>query len=217
MEQHKVTEKQKLLNKQGNIAEPGYSTSLVWQYDRADIKAKKIRIKEFSGKEIYGSNFDINIDVMQGLVDSKLAESQMWDTLLMNGGIQNMDPEILEMYINVNPTVTQHTKHALKAVIERQKQSENYQLKQQLAKAIQSLQQMSNYAKELEAQSEYRKNYAENLMKEFTQKIGVANKLIGAQNQMISGKASNNQVTEGAGKSLNSRGISGSDITTDTQ
>lgn len=178
---------------------------------------KKIRIKEFSGKEIYGSNFDINIDVMQGLVDSKLAESQMWDTLLMNGGIQNMDPEILEMYINVNPTVTQHTKHALKAVIERQKQSENYQLKQQLAKAIQSLQQMSNYAKELEAQSEYRKNYAENLMKEFTQKIGVANKLIGAQNQMISGKASNNQVTEGAGKSLNSRGISGSDITTDTQ
>ena len=154
---------------------------------------------------------------MQGLVDSKLAESQMWDTLLMNGGIQNMDPEILEMYINVNPTVTQHTKHALKAVIERQKQSENYQLKQQLAKAIQSLQQMANYAKELEEQSEYRKNYAENLMKEFTQKIGVANKLIGAQNQMISGKASNNQVTEGAGKSLNSRGISGSDITTDTQ
>ena len=47
--------------------------------------------------------------------------------------------------------------------------------------------------------------------------MGVANKLIGAQNQMISGKASNNQVTEGAGKSLNSRGISGSDITTDTQ
>lgn len=47
MEQHKVTEKQKLLNGKGNIAEPGYSTSLVWQYDRADIKAKKIRIKEW--------------------------------------------------------------------------------------------------------------------------------------------------------------------------
>jgi hypothetical protein len=47
MIQHKVTTKQKLLDKFGNVAEAGYATSQVWEYDRADIKAKKIRIKEW--------------------------------------------------------------------------------------------------------------------------------------------------------------------------
>ncbi len=45
--QHKVTKKQPLLDSAGNIAEVGYSTSLVWEYDRNAIKAKKIRIKEW--------------------------------------------------------------------------------------------------------------------------------------------------------------------------
>ena len=45
--QHEITAPQRLLNKDGNIAEPGYAKKLYWQYDRADIKAKKIRIKEW--------------------------------------------------------------------------------------------------------------------------------------------------------------------------
>ncbi len=45
--QHKVETKQNLLDKNGNIAEPGYSTELTWNYDRKDVKAKKIRLKEW--------------------------------------------------------------------------------------------------------------------------------------------------------------------------
>ena len=181
-----------------------------------DLKTptRKTKVKEIKGSEIYGSNFDINIDVMQGLVDSKLAESQMWDTLILNGGIQNMDPELLEMYISVNPTVTQHTKNALKAIIEKQKRSENYQLKQQLAQASAYLEKLLQYAKELEAQNGYKTNYINNLTKEFTNKIGVANKVIDAQNkQLTANQKGGQQVSEGQGKSMNALGVSGANIT----
>lgn len=56
--QHEITAPQKLLNAEGNIAEPGYAKKLYWQYDRADIKAPKIRIKEWDyyyiGTQDYG-------------------------------------------------------------------------------------------------------------------------------------------------------------------
>ncbi|MDR3216139.1 MAG: DUF2804 domain-containing protein [Clostridiaceae bacterium] len=44
--QHEVTTPQRLL-KNGQIAEPGYARTLVWQYDRADITARPVRIKEW--------------------------------------------------------------------------------------------------------------------------------------------------------------------------
>lgn len=45
--QHEITSKQKLLNANGNITEPGFAKKLYWEYNRNDIKASKIRIKEW--------------------------------------------------------------------------------------------------------------------------------------------------------------------------
>ncbi len=201
--------RKRLEKRQKQLAEEGKSLE-VGNVD-VSVPTKKIRVETFAKEKIYGANFDINIDVMQGLVDSKLAESQMWDTLILNGGIQNMDPEMLEMYIQVNPTVSEHTKHALKAIIEKQKRGENYQLKQQLSQALEYLQKLMSYAKELEAQNGYKTNYIDNLTKEFVNKISVANKTINAQNQALS-QRNKNAVSEGEAKSLNSQGISGSSI-----
>lgn len=44
---HKVTTRQKLLNENGVLNEPGYATELIFDYDRADIKASKLLIKEW--------------------------------------------------------------------------------------------------------------------------------------------------------------------------
>lgn len=56
--QHEITRPQKLLDEKGNIAEPGYAKKLLWQYSRDDIKAPKIRIKEWDyyyiGTQDYG-------------------------------------------------------------------------------------------------------------------------------------------------------------------
>lgn len=55
--QHKL-EKGLLLNEEGNLNEAGYSNSLVREYKRSDIKAKKSRIKEWDyyyvGNDMYG-------------------------------------------------------------------------------------------------------------------------------------------------------------------
>ena len=44
---HEVTSRQPLLDETGNLREPGWSRSLVQQYDRSRIKAPKWRIKEW--------------------------------------------------------------------------------------------------------------------------------------------------------------------------
>jgi len=45
--QHRITEKKPLLDARGRLTEPGYATSLVLDYNRNDIKANKLRIKEW--------------------------------------------------------------------------------------------------------------------------------------------------------------------------
>ncbi|MDE5670461.1 MAG: DUF2804 domain-containing protein [Eubacterium sp.] len=56
--QHEITAKQRLLDENGNIAEPGFAKKLFWQYSRDDIKAPKWRIKEWDyyyiGNQDYG-------------------------------------------------------------------------------------------------------------------------------------------------------------------
>ena len=170
-------------------------------------ETRKIQIRDFDGSEIFGTSFDINIEVLQGLADSELAESQMWDNLIMNGNIQNLEPEMLELYLEANPTVSERTKATLKNVVEKQKMSENYELKTKLQEAVGYIEKLLQYSKELEAQNGYKTNYIDNLTKEFTNKIGVANKVITAQNKALS-----NQVSEGEAKSNNSKGVSGSHI-----
>jgi len=46
MEQKKLT-KGKLLNVFGNLEDTGYATTLIREYSREDIKASKMRIKEW--------------------------------------------------------------------------------------------------------------------------------------------------------------------------
>ena len=56
--QHEITSAQRLLDNNGNICEPGYAKKLYWEYRRSDIKAPKLRIKEWDyyyiGTQDYG-------------------------------------------------------------------------------------------------------------------------------------------------------------------
>ena len=57
MRNHEVTKAQNLLNKKGNIAEPGYAKSLIWNYSRSQIKAPKWRIKEWDYYLVLNEDF----------------------------------------------------------------------------------------------------------------------------------------------------------------
>lgn len=62
MRNHKVTTRQKLLNN-GVLCEPGWSTSLLQEYNRNDIKASRLRIKEWDYYLILSSDFGVAMTI----------------------------------------------------------------------------------------------------------------------------------------------------------
>ena len=187
-----------------------------------DHPVNKLQVRTIKGQDLLGTDYDINIDVQQGMLNSELSEAQVWDTLIINGGIQNLSPDMLELYLHANPIISQATKDKLKNIVNKQKKEENYQLKEYNNQLVAKLEQMSEYALQLQAQLDFKTKYLDNLTKEFTGKINVANKVItNLQNQNTPNKKpqqtktptpSTTTVTEGEGKSANARGIGGSDI-----
>lgn len=63
MRNHEVVTKQRLLDKRGNIAEPGWAKQPVWEYCRKDIKAPKFRIKEWDYYLVTAKDFGIAMTI----------------------------------------------------------------------------------------------------------------------------------------------------------
>ena len=57
--QREIVKNTKLLNEQGNLRETGYARSLILDYDRKDIKANSLRIKEWDYYLIYNDEYGI--------------------------------------------------------------------------------------------------------------------------------------------------------------
>lgn len=170
----------------------------------------KTKVMTIKNKDMYGINFDISIESMQGLQDSKLVEQQMWDNLLLNGNINNIDPEILEIYFTASPNVSPRTKAAFQTVVDTLKRSKIKMLESQLQQLMQKTEQIMAYAKNLESVKGYQGEYLKNLQSEFGTKITNQNQIITGLMKDLDqyrGGASNSQ--EGKVKSDNARGIEG--------
>jgi len=86
MRNHEVSKARKLLKNDGSLAEPGWSKSLIQQYNRADIKAPKFRIKEWdyylvlSPSSDFGAAFTISDIGYLGLQSVTLFDfSKPWE------------------------------------------------------------------------------------------------------------------------------------------
>lgn len=170
-------------------------------------ETSKVQTREISGDDLYGVNFDISIDAMQGLADSKLVEQQMWDNLLLNGGIQNISPDILAMYLQASPNVSPRTKAELKRVVENLKQSTIQKQQQVIGELTSKLQESVEYIKQLDNKAKYQEQYLKNLQKEFSGKINSQNNII---NSLMTDL--NNAKSEGEVKSDNARGVNGDKV-----
>lgn len=172
----------------------------------------KTQIREITNEDMYGVNFDISIESMQGLQDSKLIEQQMWDNLVWQGQLQNIQPEMLELYFQYSPSVSPRTKTSIKGAIENLKQSKIARLESQLQQLGQYTEQIMAYAKKLEATNGYQSTYLKNLQNEFVGKINMQNQIIGGLSKDLEkyrGTPNGQPMTEGQVKSNNSRGIEG--------
>ena len=63
MRNHEVTERHLLLDKNGQLAEPGWSRQLIQEYRREDIKAPKFRIKEWDYYLIMNEDFAVALTI----------------------------------------------------------------------------------------------------------------------------------------------------------
>ena len=73
-----IKEKTKLLNEKGELTNPGYSTSLIQEYSRNDIKAKKFKIKEWDYYLIYNDDYAIALTIddnsYMGMISASLID-----------------------------------------------------------------------------------------------------------------------------------------------
>ena len=73
-----VTERGDLLDKKGRLVNPGYSTKEVWDYERSEIKASSLRIKEWDyyyfGNERFGVALTIADNSYMGMISASLLD-----------------------------------------------------------------------------------------------------------------------------------------------
>ena len=61
--QHQITKWTPLLDDNGNLIEPGYATTMLFDYDRTDIRSNKLRIKEWDYYLIYNKEFALALTI----------------------------------------------------------------------------------------------------------------------------------------------------------
>ena len=76
--QHEITKRMPLLNREGNLTEPGWARGLLWDYHRPDIRASGMRIKEWDYYLVVGDAcavaFTLSDDGYVGLQSVSLLE-----------------------------------------------------------------------------------------------------------------------------------------------
>ena len=61
--QNQITKRTRLLDAQGNVAEPGYCVHNLYDYVRSDIKANPLRIKEWDFYQITDERYTMQMTI----------------------------------------------------------------------------------------------------------------------------------------------------------
>ena len=118
-----------------------------------------MRKQTFDGEKIWGLDFDVIIEAKQGLIDSQASEQQTLDNMILNGGIANLTPDKMKLYIMASSSISDATKEELMYYIDQINRSEitkltqqNQALQEQLLKLQQALGLSEKYNAELSSQ-----------------------------------------------------------------
>lgn len=170
--------------------------------DELGILKKPVEKTHFSsikGRELWGTDYVISIDTQQGLLDSKLTEEQAFESLIMNGGVANMDADTFEFVIKCDPAFSPKTRQTMLNYAKMRREGEIAQYKQQIAQLTQQIEAMGT---QLNFQSSYNKN----LQAEFNDKINAANRYtrnVRAENDNLKAQSQRNSQN---GRSLGADG-----------
>lgn len=173
------------------------------QIKNSDIP--RTSLEEFDGEEYKNVEFDISVDAVQGVLDSAMQEAELWNTLLMNGNLQNIPTDNLALWLKSNPTVPPRIKDQIDNLLKQIESSKLTQITQENEMLKMQLQQVLVQANQLKTIVERNAKYSDELTKQFSTQLSVEKR----KNGYLQEK---NRVSEGEAKSNNARGINGSDI-----
>lgn len=143
-----------------------------------DAPINKTQFDTFTGSEFKSTPFNIVVEAGAGTEYSELMAMEMLNTLFLNGNIQNMTSEQLEMFITLYPDSAIPFKQEFKQIIKRQQRSELGQLKKlaqeqqaQLEQAQGQIQQYEQVIKQLDGELKRSNAITLQLQKEYAEKI----------------------------------------------
>ncbi len=145
--------------------------------EAAQIKGEPLRYqrKSVNPKEEWkGHIFDIVCESGKGTKYSEIIDADLINTLFLNGGYDKMTTDAFEMWLTLNPLLSESRKVDIKILLEKQKASENSQLKQMNAQLEQMLQTALSRVKQLEAIYKQQGLYAKGLEENFARSMNAA-------------------------------------------
>jgi hypothetical protein len=137
----------------------------------SEIDVPDMMSDEFSGNEFMDTEFDLVVEAGMGTRYSEILAMDTLNTLFINGGLQNMPPDILEQFVTLYPDSAMPFKNELMAIIKKQQSSENAMLKQ-------NVEQLTNLLKQAQSKIQQQEMYNKQLTEEFTNKMRIASDML---------------------------------------
>ena len=136
-------------------------------------------------EELKGHIFDIVCEPGKGTKYSEIIDTDLINNLFLNGGYEKMSADSFEMWLNLNPLMSESKKADIRVLINKQRQSENFQLKQQNQELTNMLQMVLSRVKQLEAVVGQKEAINQSMNKSFNESMAAAKEQVNIRDEEI--------------------------------
>ena len=145
------------------------------------VQRRKINPEE----ELRGHIFDIICEPGKGTKYSEIIDTDLINNLFLNGGYEKMSPDSFEMWLNLNPLMSESKKADIRVLIAKQRKSENFKLKEQIQEMTGMLQMALSRVKQLEALAAQKEAVNQSMRKSFNESLGAAKEMVANREEEI--------------------------------
>lgn len=136
-------------------------------------------------QELLGHYFDIVCEPGKGTKYSEIIDTDLINNLFLNGGYEKMSADSFEMWLNLNPLMSESKKADIRVLIQKQRESETAQLKGQVQELGGMLQMALSRVKQLEILCKQKDASAAAMEKSFKDSLGAAKELVANREEII--------------------------------
>lgn len=136
-------------------------------------------------KELIGHYFDVVCEPGKGTKYSEIIDTDLINNLFLNGGYEKMSPDSFEMWLNLNPLMSESKKADIRVLLQKQRQSESAQLKGQLQEMGSMLQMALSRVKQLELLAKQKDVSSKEMERSFKDSLDAAKEMVKNREDII--------------------------------